>query len=57
MPVMDGYEATKQIRSLKFEAQSERVPVVALTASAFEENRQKVIENGCDEKNGCGLTG
>ncbi|MCT7984892.1 AAA family ATPase [Laspinema sp. A4] len=46
MPVMDGYEATKQIK----QANSGQIPVIiGLTASAFEENRIKVLEVGCDD--------
>ncbi|AFY85245.1 PAS domain S-box protein [Oscillatoria acuminata] len=46
MPVMNGYEATRQIRShLKGQA----TVVIALTASAFEENRSLILSAGCDE--------
>ena len=46
MPVMDGYEATKHIKShLKGQA----TVVVALTASAFEEARTVVLGAGCDD--------
>jgi len=46
MPVMDGYAATRQIKShLKGQA----TVVVALTASAFEENRSIVLSAGCDD--------
>lgn len=46
MPVMDGYTATQQIRALPG---GERVKIVALTASAFEEDRQRVLDAGCDD--------
>lgn len=46
MPVMDGYEATRRIRALPG---SERVKIVALTASAFEEDRRDILAAGCDE--------
>ncbi len=44
MPKMDGYEATETIRSLG-SVRSE-VPIVALTANAFEEDRQKALDVG-----------
>ena len=44
MPVMDGYEATRRIKS-EF---SEPPVVVAITASAFEEDRHRVEAAGCD---------
>jgi two-component system, sensor histidine kinase and response regulator len=54
MPVMDGYEATQQIRRREREAQvsSDRpshTAIIALTASAFDEQRQRMLEAGCDE--------
>lgn len=46
MPVMDGYQAARQIRELPGGA---AVKIVALTASAFEEQRAEVLQSGCDE--------
>ncbi len=46
MPVMDGYAATRAIRAL---AGGDKLPIVALTASAFEEDRGKILAAGCDE--------
>jgi PAS domain S-box-containing protein len=46
MPVMDGYEATRRIRALPG---GKAVKVVALTASAFEEDRGAILAAGCDE--------
>lgn len=46
MPVLDGREATRMIRDL--EGQRETV-IVALTASAFEEDRRAALASGCDE--------
>ena len=45
MPVMDGYEATRLIRSSDNE-DSESIPIIAITANAFDEDRNKCIENG-----------
>jgi two-component system, sensor histidine kinase and response regulator len=44
MPVMDGYEATRRIK-----AKNPQTTIIALTASAFEEQRQSVIEAGCND--------
>ncbi|WP_330486409.1 response regulator [Tumidithrix elongata] len=54
MPVLDGYEATKQIRlaEREKEQQSEAFPptkIIAITANAFEEERLKAIDAGCDD--------
>lgn len=46
MPVMDGYEATKQIKS---HLQGQGTVIIALTASAFEENRNIILSAGCDD--------
>jgi signal transduction histidine kinase len=50
MPVLDGFAATRQIKA---EAapwpEPERPVIVALTASAFEEERQEMLEAGCDD--------
>ena len=46
MPVMDGYEATLAIREL--EEEDGRVPIVALTASVHERDRQRCMEVGMD---------
>lgn len=45
MPVMDGYEATRCIRSLKDSALSS-VPIVAMTANAFDDDRRATAECG-----------
>lgn len=45
MPVMDGLEATKQIRALERE-DSKLIPIVAMTANAFESDEQKSMEAG-----------
>jgi PAS domain S-box-containing protein len=46
MPVMDGYEATKQIRALP---NGQVVKIAALTASAFKEDRDSILSAGCDD--------
>lgn len=48
MPIMDGYEATRQIRKLK-NPETANIPIVAMTANAFEEDRQKALEAGMNE--------
>ena len=45
MPVMDGYEATKQIRALKNKKLA-HIPVVAMTANAFDEDRRTAEKCG-----------
>ena len=45
MPVMDGYEATKLIRSLD-NAKLSSIPILAMTANAFEEDRQEALRSG-----------
>lgn len=43
MPVMDGYEATREIRAMPG---GENIPIIAVSANAFEEDRQKSLEHG-----------
>ena len=47
MPVMNGYEATQQIRALDDPALAE-ITILAMTANAFEEDRKKALECGMD---------
>ncbi|MBP5299545.1 MAG: response regulator, partial [Lachnospiraceae bacterium] len=48
MPVMDGYEATKAIRSLK-DKELSKIPIVAMTANVFEEDRRRAMACGMDD--------
>lgn len=48
MPVMDGYTAIRRIRGLsRPDAQS--IPIIALTANAFAEDRKKAMEAGMND--------
>ena len=45
MPVMDGYEATQKIRQLEDKTKAD-IPIIAMTANAFEEDAKAAIEAG-----------
>ena len=45
MPKMDGYTATKEIRTLK-NSKKANIPIIAMTANAFDEDKQKAFEAG-----------
>jgi PAS domain S-box-containing protein len=47
MPIMDGYEATRIIKE-QTQADTQTI-IIAVTASAFEEECQKILLNGCDD--------
>ncbi len=47
MPVMDGYEATTHIRKLE-NRELASIPVIAMTANAFEEDKQEALRRGMD---------
>jgi PAS domain S-box-containing protein len=49
MPVMDGYETTKAIRTGVVGIHYLRVPIIALTADAFPETKKKVLEWGMND--------
>jgi len=46
MPVMDGYEATRRIKAT---LQGHATAIIALTASALEEDRKIILSEGCDD--------
>ena len=48
MPIMDGYEATRQIRAMEEEGKKD-VPIIAMTADAFFEDRQAALACGMNE--------
>ncbi len=54
MPIMDGYEATRQIKAREKQGHSihndqNQTIIIALTANAFDEQRDAIITSGCDD--------
>ena len=47
MPVMNGYEATRAIRQLE-NKELAQVPIIAMTANAFQEDKEKALNEGMD---------
>lgn len=54
MPVMGGYEATRQIRALE---RGGHIPIIAMTAHAFKQDRQRCIDEGMDDYIGKPISG
>ena len=48
MPVMDGYEATKKIRAWEQDQDLSPTHIIALTALAWKEDGEKILEAGCN---------
>ncbi len=49
MPVMGGYTATTEIRKMQKRQNRPHIPIVAMTASAFDDDRKNCLEAGMDE--------
>jgi predicted ATPase/signal transduction histidine kinase/DNA-binding response OmpR family regulator len=49
MPEMDGFEATRAIRKLERETGGQHLPIIAMTAQAMSEDRQRCLEAGMDD--------
>ncbi|HEV7800911.1 MAG TPA: response regulator [Burkholderiales bacterium] len=49
MPEMDGFEATRNIRQIQKEDNLKRIPIIALTANAMQQDRDECLNSGMDD--------
>jgi len=49
MPVMDGFEASRQIRLNEKKIKTDQVPIIAMTGNAFQSDQQKCFDAGMDD--------
>lgn len=49
MPEMDGFEATRTIRDTNSKVMNHNIPIIAMTAHAMKEDKQRCIDNGMDD--------
>lgn len=49
MPVMDGYKATQAWRAIEASTNAVRTPIIAMTANAMAEDKQKCLDSGMDD--------
>ena len=49
MPEMDGFEATRRVRSPQSDVRNREVPIIAMTANAMIGDRERCLEAGMDD--------
>jgi len=49
MPIIDGYDATREIRKIEKKRGLHRTPVIAVSAYALKEDKEKSLDAGCDD--------